>query len=165
MKLAVILLDIRSSENAGAICRTAECAGFAEMYCVGTTPGPKDRFGRENKAFTKASLGAEKNILVEHFKDFYPLLKKLKKPARPGGRSGGEKFTVVALEQSKKAIDYRKLKVKGNTAVILGNEVSGIPAAVLSKADYIAQIPLKGKKESLNVSVAFGIAAFSLNDR
>lgn len=151
-RIAVVLLDLRSSENAGAICRTAECAGVKEMYCVGTTPGPLDRFGRINKKFAKASLGAEKNVRVEHHKEIGTILKKLKK----------EKFEIIALEQNKRAIDYRKLKRHNNFALIVGNEVGGIPQNILSKTDKIIEIPLKGEKESLNVSVAFGVSIFEI---
>lgn len=161
-RIAVVLLDLRSSENAGAICRTAECAGVKEMYCVGTTPGPLDRFGRINKKFAKASLGAEKNVQVEYCKDIGMLLKKLKKPARQKGCSGGEKFEIIALEQNKRAIDYRKFKPRNNFALIVGNEVDGIPNNILSKADKIIEIPLRGEKESLNVSVAFGVSIFEI---
>ncbi len=152
-RIAVVLLDLRSSENAGAICRTAECAGVKEMYCVGTTPGPLDRFGRINKKFVKASLGAEKNVQVENCKDIGMLLKKLKR----------EHFEIIALEQNKKAVDYRrKTNPKNNFALIVGNEVDGIPKNVLSKVDKIIEIPMKGEKESLNVSVAFGVSIFEI---
>ncbi len=150
--MAVILLDIRSSENAGSICRTAEGAGVSEMYCVGTSPIHLDRFGRPNKKFLKASLGAEKNIEVAYFEDITSLLSKLKK----------EKFQIVALEQTKNSIDYKKFKPQSRLALILGNEVTGIPKKVLKKADKVIEIPMLGKKESLNVSVAFGIVVFAV---
>ena len=152
-RIAVILLNVRSAENAGAICRTAECAGVNGAYLVGITPGPTDRFVREVRAFRKASLGAEKNLKIERVKNIGLLLKKLKK----------EQFEIIALEQNKKAIDYRKLKTNNKLALILGNEVTGIPKNVLRKADKIIEIPLRGKKESLNVSVAFGVAIFRLS--
>ncbi len=151
-RIAVILLDLRSSENAGAICRTAESAGIKEMYCVGTTPTHIDRFNRPNKKFVKASLGAEKNVEVLYFPDISTLIKKLKK----------EKFEIVALEQDKNSIDYTKFKPKGNFAIILGNEVDGVSENILKKVDEIIEIPLIGRKESLNVSVAFGVAIFEI---
>ncbi len=151
-RTAVVLFDLRSSENAGAICRTAECAGVQEMYCVGTTPAHLDRFGRVNRKFIKASLGAEKNVRVEKADNIASLIKKLKK----------DKFKIIALEQDKKAIDYRKLTTKNNFALILGNEVGGIPKKVLGQCDEIIEIPLIGKKESLNVSVAFGVSIFEI---
>jgi tRNA G18 (ribose-2'-O)-methylase SpoU len=151
-RIVAILLDIRSIENVGAIVRTAECAGVQEIYLAGYTPGPTDRFGREVKAFKKASLGAENFLKIERVKSIDALIKKLKK----------ENFEIVALEQDKKSIDYRKIKVKNNFALILGNEVSGVSKKMLSKVDKIIEIPMKGKKESLNVSAAFSAAIFRL---
>ncbi|MFZ3020464.1 MAG: TrmH family RNA methyltransferase [Minisyncoccia bacterium] len=152
--IAVILLDIRSIENVGAIIRTADGAGVDTVYLVGITPGPIDRFGREVKAFTKASLGAEKAVKIETTKNISSLIKKLKK----------DKFEIIALEQDKKSVDYKKIKPKNNFAIILGNEVNGIPKNVFKSVDKIIEIKMKGKKESLNVSVAFGITIFSLTD-
>lgn len=151
-RIAVILLDIRSSENAGSICRTAECAGVGEMYCVGTTPTNIDRFGRENKKFTKASLGAERHVKIKHIQSITGLLNKLRKNG----------FEIIALEQTKGSKDYKKIKLKGNFALVLGNEVSGIPEKTLSLVDNVAEIKMAGKKESLNVSVAFGVAIFHM---
>ena len=66
------------------------------------------------------------------------------------------------MEQDKKSADYKKVKLVKKSAVIVGNQVSGIPSAILSKCDIIAEIPMRGKKESLNVSVAFGVALFGM---
>ncbi len=149
---AVILLDIRSIENVGAIVRSADGAGVSTVYLVGITPGPTDRFGREVKAFTKASLGAEKFVKIERVKNIGALIKKLKKDG----------FEIIALEQDNKSIDYRKIKPQKKFALILGNEVEGVSKKVLQCCDKIIEIPMKGKKESLNVSVSFGIAIFRL---
>ena len=149
---AVILSDIRSIENVGAIVRTADGAGVGTVYLVGITPGPVDRFGREVRAFTKASLGAEKSVKIERVKNISSLIKKLKK----------EKFEIIALEQDTKSVDYRRIKTQKNFALILGNEVNGISKIVLKECDKVIEIPMKGKKESLNVSVAFGVAIFRM---
>jgi tRNA G18 (ribose-2'-O)-methylase SpoU len=82
------------------------------------------------------------------------LIEKLKK----------EDFQIIALEQSKSSIDYKKVKVGMKTLVILGNEVDGVSGSLLKLADTISEIPLKGKKESLNVSVVAGIALFRMFD-
>ena len=76
-----------------------------------------------------------------------------------------EGFEIIALEQDKKAIAYNKFKLPKNAAkiaLVVGNEVDGLPPAVLKRADKIIFIPMRGKKESLNVSVAFGIAVYKL---
>jgi 23S rRNA (guanosine2251-2'-O)-methyltransferase len=148
-----ILYNIRSAENVGAIFRTADAAGITKIYLVGYTPAPVDRFGRERQDIAKSALGAEKTISWESVSDSEVLFSQLKK----------ENFQIIAIEQDKKrANDYKKVPIVGKTAFILGNEVSGLPEEVLSLCDIIAEIPMRGKKESLNVSVAFGIALFRI---
>jgi len=153
-KFIAILHDIRSVHNVGSIFRTADGAGFSHIYLTGITPEPKDRFGNIRSDFRKVSLGAEENILWEHKKSIIPLLKKLKK----------ENWFVIALEQGKGSIGMEKtrklIKNKNKIALIAGNEVDGIPEKVFPYVDAIMELPMRGKKESLNVSVAFGIAAY-----
>nr|AKQ02563.1 tRNA/rRNA methyltransferase SpoU [uncultured Parcubacteria bacterium Rifle_16ft_4_minimus_37658] len=76
------------------------------------------------------------------------------------------KIKIIALEQTGDAIDYRKFRPNspagGSLALILGNEVRGLSPSTLKKCDKIIKIPMRGKKESLNVSVAAGIALFEL---
>ena len=71
-------------------------------------------------------------------------------------------FKIVALEQDKNSVDYKKVKCTERTAFLIGNEVRGISKQLLSKCDVIAEIPMKGKKESLNVSVATGVFLFGV---
>lgn len=152
MKNALLILDnIRSVHNVGSIFRTAETAGVAKIYCLGTTPTPLDRFGQKRKDFAKVALGAEELVNWEYLEDGINLVKKLKK----------EKFNIVALEQDKKSVNFRKIKKPSKVALIVGNEVGGVSKSLLNLADQIAEIPMKGQKESLNVSVATGIMLFS----
>jgi len=146
----LILSDIRSTHNIGAIFRTADACGVSMVYLVGESASPVDRFGRDRKDIAKTALGAEKTIPWKYFKTITPLLTKLKK----------ENFTILAIEQSEKSIDYKKIQLKNKTAIILGNEVSGVSKKVLDKCDIIAEIPMLGKKESLNVAVATGVVLF-----
>lgn len=146
----LILPDIRSAINVGAIFRTADAVGIKKIYLTGVTPRPTDQFGRIQKDIAKSALGAETWIEWEYEKDINIVLKKLKK----------EKFNIVALEQDEKSVDYRKVKMHPKMAFVLGQEVSGIEKEVLEKSDQIAEIPMSGKKESLNVSVACGIFLF-----
>jgi tRNA G18 (ribose-2'-O)-methylase SpoU len=81
-----------------------------------------------------------------------PLISKLKK----------EGFQIIAIEQDERSIDYRKVKTKSKNAFIVGAEVAGIPKNVLKKCDVIAEIRMLGEKESLNVSVALGVALFRI---
>ncbi|MEK7587184.1 MAG: TrmH family RNA methyltransferase [Patescibacteria group bacterium] len=162
-EIVVIIHNVRSAENVGSIFRTAESAGVSKIYLTGYTPAPLDRFGRVNKKLIKTSLGAEDFVEWEAATDLLKLLTKLKVPTqgRDPDRSVGT-TQLIALEQAPNSVDYKKIKPKGRVAIIVGNEVSGLEKSILNKVDIIAEIPMRGRKESLNVSVAFGIFVFNL---
>ncbi|OGJ02018.1 hypothetical protein A3I95_00355 [Candidatus Nomurabacteria bacterium RIFCSPLOWO2_02_FULL_44_12] len=146
----IILHNIRSVENVGAMFRTADAAGINKIYLTGYTPTPLDRFGRKRKDIAKSALGAEEYVTWEYKKNVLPTISKLK-------RDGHQ---IIGIEQDKKFVDYRKVKLKSKNAFIVGTEVSGIPKNILKQCHIIAEIPMHGKKESLNVSVALGIVLF-----
>jgi len=150
----LILHNIRSVENVGAIFRTADAVGIDKIYLTGYTPTPLDRFGRKRGDLAKSALGAEEYMPWEQKKNIFPQLLKLKR----------EKFQIIGIEQNKESIDYKKVKLQSKNAFIVGAEVTGIPKNVLEKCDIIAEIPMRGKKESLNVSVATGVALFRICD-
>jgi 23S rRNA (guanosine2251-2'-O)-methyltransferase len=142
----VICDNIRSLENIGSIFRTADALGVSKIFLCGicgTPPNPK---------IAKTALGAEKTIPFEYCKQTGRLIDRLKK----------EGVQIVALEQDKKSIDYRDFKLKFPVALILGNEVKGVSKKILEKSDKIIVLPMLGKKESLNVSVAFGVAGYEI---
>ena len=156
---AVILHDIRSVHNVGSIFRTADGAGFEKIYLCGITPTPLDRFKNIRADFAKVSLGAEKSVAWEYEKTTSAAIEKLKKDG----------WTIVAVEQSARSISYYEFarsrarnKGKEKIALVMGNEVEGLSPSILKSADAIIDIPMHGKKESLNVGVAFGIVAFRL---
>jgi len=159
----LVLHNIRSLHNAGSIFRTADAAGVKKIYLTGYTPSPYDFFGKLRKDFSKTALGAEKYVAWEQRKNIAPLIMKLKK----------NKIFIFALEQHQKALAYNKaviiydssLRKKNGIALIVGNEVRGLSPAILKKSDAIIEIPMRGKKESLNVAVAAGIAIFSLREQ
>ncbi len=148
----LILPDIRSAINVGAIFRTADAVGIDKIYLVGCTPRPTDKFDRVQKDIAKSALGAETWIPWEYKKTLLPLMKSLRK-------QGCE---IVALEQDKKAIDYHEYKKPRKMAFIIGSEVTGLSKKVLDICDKVVEIPMHGKKESLNVSVATGVALFQI---
>lgn len=150
----LILCDIRSAHNVGAMFRTADASGVTKIFLTGYTPRPVDRFNRPVKEILKTALGAEKNIPWEHKPDTLEVIKDLKK----------KKVEIIALEQSPKALDYKKVKAKNDIALVVGNEVLGLSKEILAIADIIAEIPMNGGKESLNVSVALGVALFRILD-
>lgn len=155
MKKAVLILDnIRSVENTGSIFRTADGLGVEKIFLVGTTPSPIDRFDRKRKDFAKVALGAEETIPWEHVDDIKDQISKLK----------SEGYKIISLEQDPKASKLTKLKANKleRFALVVGNEVEGVSKVALDLSDEIVEIPMQGTKESLNVSVATGIALFSL---
>jgi 23S rRNA (guanosine2251-2'-O)-methyltransferase len=159
LKKYLILENIRSVYNVGAIFRTADAVGIDKIFLIGTTPTPIDRFGRERQDLHKAALGAEKNIPWEFVKseNIDELILKLK----------AEKFVTVAVEQSPKSLDYKKVskKIRGkNVVMLVGNEVDGVSKTVLEKVDIVSEIPMNGSKESLNVSVATGVILYRFFD-
>ncbi len=148
----LIINDVRSVTNVGAMFRTADAAGINKIYLTGFTPTPLDRFGGKRRDLAKSALGAEEFVPWEFKKNLITLLKKLKQ----------EKYLIIGIEQDKKSMDYKKVQLKNKNVFIVGAEVTGIPKNILAKCDIIAEIPMQGKKESLNVSVACGIVLFRI---
>jgi tRNA G18 (ribose-2'-O)-methylase SpoU len=154
MTSALILHNIRSVHNVGSIFRTADAAGVSRIILSGYTPTPLDRFRLPRKDFAKVSLGAEQTIPWQHTKTIAQAVKILKL----------ENYFIAAVEQDKNSIplfDFVPPKNKP-IALIMGNEVLGISKQSLKLADAILEIPMQGLKESLNVSVAAGIAMFAV---
>lgn len=145
---------MRSAENVGSIFRTSDAIGISKIYLLGITPDPIDRFGRNRKDIAKSALGAEITIGWEHRNDKEELMKELKDFG----------YKIVSLEQTKDSLDYKKLSINEDIALVVGNEVSGVSKEVLELSDIKIEIPMRGGKESLNVSVATGIALFRLFD-
>jgi len=145
-KIYLILDNIRSAQNVGTMIRTAESAGVEKIFLCGITPS------LTNPKVLKTSLGAEKSIDITSANNTFELLKKLK----------NEEFDIVSLELSEKAEDYTETKYKYPLALIVGNEVSGISEEILLLSDKIIKIPMRGKKNSLNVAVATGIAIYHI---
>lgn len=147
-----ILHNIRSVHNVGSMLRTADAAGVEKVFLAGYTPAPVDAFGKARAEIAKTALGAERTVPWEKVKDIGTLIRRLK----------SEGVFVVALEQDARALDYRKFKSRFPLALVVGNEVRGLSRAVLNQCDAIIEVPMRGKKESLNVSVAFGIGVFEI---
>lgn len=153
--ISVVLADIRSAQNVGAIFRTADAAGATEVLLSGYTPAPIDRFGRARKDIKKASLGAEEWMPHTSYTSHEACIADLK--------SRG--ITIVAVEQTNDAIPYTEFAPDGPVALIFGNEVEGVPQVYLDAAKTTIVVPMSGKKESLNVSVTAGVVLFRLRDR
>lgn len=158
--MVAILYNIRSLHNVGSIFRTADAAGVEKIYLCGYTPSPIDKYGRAEPKLSKVALGAEKYIPWEKRGGTPQAAIKLLKELQQDG------YKVLAVEQSKTSVqldklDYSKKEFK-KIALLVGNEVGGVPPSILRATDFTVEIPMFGKKESLNVSVAFGIAAYQV---
>ena len=143
----VVCDNIRSLENIGSIFRTSDALGVDKIFLCGISGYPP------NSKISKTALGAEKTISFEYHWQAWRVIEKLKK----------RKFQVVALEKTKGAFIYTRLNPKFPLALVVGNEKTGVSKSVLKKADKIIYLPMRGKKESLNVSVAFGVAGYEIN--
>jgi tRNA G18 (ribose-2'-O)-methylase SpoU len=145
MQRIVLLENIRSLHNVGAIFRTADSAGWDKICLCGYTGCPPDR------RIEKVSLGAEDSIEWEHFDDIKDCILELKK----------QNFVIIALEQTKTSKDLFQPNTNvEKVALIVGNEVEGVTPETLSLIDRAYEIPMLGHKSSLNVSVAAGIAFY-----
>jgi len=142
----VVLDNIRSLENIGSIFRTADAMGVSKIFLCGISGKPP------HHKISKTALGAEETVPFEYYKQVGRLIDRLK----------SSKINIIALEQAKTAIDYRKFKPEFPLALIVGNEVKGVSKSILKKCNKIIVLPMKGQKESLNVSVAFGIAGYNI---
>lgn len=144
----LILDNIRSLENIGSIFRTADALNVKKIFLCGICGVPP------NDKITKTALGAEESVDFEYCYNAWRVIERLKK----------ENVQIVSLEKTKKSINYLKFKPKFPLALILGNEVKGVSFSSLKRSDKIIHLPMKGKKESLNVSVAFGAVGYYLDN-
>jgi len=144
----LILPNIRSCHNIGSMFRTADAFGVTKIFLIGYTAAPP------KPQIDKVSLGAEKWIPWEKRKNLKRLLLSFRKKG----------IIIVGLEKTDDSIktDDLKLKTGQSIALIVGNEVDGISNEILKLCDQVTHIPMYGKKESLNVSVAAGIAMYEI---
>lgn len=147
---AVLLDNIRSAWNVGSIMRSADGFGFDHAYLCGITPTP------DHESVTKTSLGAEDTISWSQHNDAVKLIKGLKK----------EGWKILALEEDERSKEIRQANfmTQNKTVLILGSEQTGVDPELLELSDEILYIPMLGQKRSLNVAIAFSVAAFALTD-
>ena len=146
--MIVIAHNIRSLHNVGSIFRTCDGAGVEKLYLTGYTGKPP------RKEITKTALGADESVPWQKIHIHTPLIRKLKK-------SG---YRIVGLEKAKGAQNIFKYQPPKKMVLVLGNELRGLSPALLRHCDDVVEIPMLGTKESLNVSVAAGIAMYILGN-
>ena len=158
-EIILIVHNVRSIYNVGALLRTAEGLGV-EVYLTGYTPYPAITNDprlphistKISRQITKTSLGAEKTLHFSQSNNVTEVVRRLKSKG----------FTVAALEQTAEAIDLHRYQPPDKLALIVGREVEGIEPEVLKKADVVLAIPMSGEKESFNVSAAAAMALYHL---
>ena len=147
--LYLICQNIRSLYNVGSIFRTADAFGVDRIFLCGFTGYPP------RKEISKTALGAEKSVPWERHWQTHEVIKQLKKL----------NFQVIALELIKTSQPLEKFKPRFPIALIVGNEKNGVSQKILKMCDKQIHIPMQGIKESLNVSVAAGIALHDLYNK
>lgn len=149
-ELYIIAHNIRSLHNVGSIFRTADALGATKVFLTGYSGTPPD------SKIAKVALGAEEFVPWEQNKSPVRLIKKLK--------ASGVRIAVLENNVKYQTTPLQKYKAKFPLALLLGEETKGSSKKLLELADDIIEIPMQGQKESLNVSVACGIALFALKN-
>lgn len=155
-EIIVIAHNIRSILNLGSIIRSAECFGIGKVFTSGWTPSidhglPHIRT-KLKQQLHKTALGAEDIVDISYSDDIKKLINQLK----------ADGFQIVGLEQSIESIELPAFVASPKTALLLGEEVDGIDPQLMNMCDKLIEIPMFGQKESLNVSVATGIALYEI---
>ena len=146
-KVYLVLDNIRSAQNVGSIFRTADAVGVVKIYLCGITPKPP------RKDIDKSALGAVDFVEWEYVESARQKAESLKQ----------EGVGIIALEQDKRSLPYAQLATSDKPlALVVGSEIDGVSSEILDIADKIIEIPMNGQKNSLNVSVATGIALYKI---
>ena len=151
IRVAALLDNIRSALNVGSAFRIADGAGLTHLYLCGITPTPE-----ENESIAKTSLGAELIISWSQHRNALDLADSLKEQGT----------LMIALESTPNALSIYDFQLHTSftqqIVLMIGSETAGVDPALLELCDHVLTIPMRGKKESLNAAVAFGIAAYFL---
>jgi len=146
LPFSVVLNNIRSLYNVGAIFRTADGAGVERVWLCGITGHPP------RHQIKKIALGADEQVPWEYSSDVIKILQGLKK----------QHYQIVLLEQTAQSVVYTAFEPQAPVCLVIGNEIEGISQTILSYCDAAIEIDMAGIKNSLNVAVAFGIAAYHI---
>ena len=146
--IIVVLDNIRSLNNVGAVFRTSDAFLIEKIYLCGITATPPHR------EIHKTALGATESVDWEYKENTLSLVNELKVQG----------VVVAAIEQAENSVmlDEFSLDATKKIAIVLGNEVKGVQQEVVSTADYCVEIPQKGTKHSLNISVSCGVVLWDL---
>lgn len=167
MEITLVLHNIRSTYNVGAILRTAECLGVKEVVYSGYTPRHNDQRllphlrTKLDRQIAKSALGAEELVQQTNVENLDGWLKRARETDM---KIMGLENNLSAVEEQRKVILGQQRIEAARIVLILGEEVGGIPESIRKQCDVFLEIPMQGKKESFNVSVATGIALWGLQN-
>lgn len=155
--ITVIAHNIRSAYNVGSIFRICDGFGVAKLILSGYTPYPRVKNDSRlphiadgaHRQIVKTALGAENHVEFEYVADLKSWIEKTSLP-------------IVGLEQHPSSYPLPSYIPPKNFALLLGEEVNGIDTNLFEDCSAFIEIPMLGKKESFNVSVACGIALYGL---
>ena len=141
--LIVVLDNVRSLNNIGAVFRTSDAFRVEKIYLCGICATPP------HAEIHKTALGAEDSVAWEYVEDTLVVVEKLK----------AEGCTVCSIEQAEGSVFLDKLVISPlkTYAIVMGNEVKGVQQSVVDASDMCIEIPQHGTKHSLNVSISAGI--------
>lgn len=149
LPFVVVLNNIRSLHNVGSIFRTCDGIGVEKLWLCGITGYPP------NAQLAKTALGAQGHVPWEYRADVCSILKELK----------ASNYQIVLLEQTTQSISHDEFEPNGPICLVVGNEIEGVDQPLVTLCDTAVEIEMAGLKNSLNVSVAFGIAAYHIRSR
>jgi len=144
--IIVILDNIRSAFNVGAILRTSDGAGVNKVYLCGITPDVN------HPKIIKTALGAQEYMKSEYFKTTKDAVEKAR----------AEGYLIASIEQAENSISIEEVKDLNKLCLVFGNELSGVSHEILESSDKVIEVPMFGKKNSLNVATTVGIVLYYL---
>lgn len=144
--VSVVLDNIRSLHNVGSIFRTSDAAGIEKLYLCGITGTPP------RAEIQKAALGSEKSVEWEYAPTAEQAVRELK----------AQGYQIVALEHTDAPRDFSQVNYRFPLCLVIGHEITGVSDEVIALADLAVEIPMFGIKQSLNVSVAYGVAIYEI---
>ena len=157
--IVLVIHNVRSAHNVGSLLRSAEGFG-AKVYMTGYTPHPPVKndvrlphlAAKIDRQIAKTALGAEKADIWQYEKNIKTVINKLK----------SDGYAIAALEQAANSVPLNTYVPPDKIAIVAGSEVGGLPETVLKQTGVVLEIPMSGKKESFNVSVAGAVAIFAI---
>ncbi|MFT5668255.1 MAG: 23S rRNA (guanosine2251-2'-O)-methyltransferase [Vicingaceae bacterium] len=146
--IVVVLDNVRSLNNIGSVFRTSDAMAIEAVYLCGITAKPPHR------EINKTALGATESVVWEYFDRTELAVEKLKDKG----------YTIVSIEQTENSTYLNDYKVKKDQklAIIMGHEVNGVAQEIIDLSDDVIEIPQKGTKHSLNISVTTGVVLWDL---